>query len=102
MLRGRLPARVPPAGGHDGRLHMHRSIAIGPLAFAAALIPAMASASDDATKCPDLRGEWNGTGNRWSKPAPLTAEYQAIFEAGLAEQERGGQGNTPTFTCLPP
>jgi hypothetical protein len=50
-----------------------------------------------------LKGEWRGTGgNKWPTPAPLTAEYQAIFEAGLAEQERGGQGNTPTFTCLPP
>ena len=68
-------------------------------ALAALLMPVRAA---DEPKYPDLRGEWHGTGNRWPKPAPLTPEYQAIFEAGLAEQERGGQGNTPTFTCLPP
>ena len=33
--------------------------------------------------------------------APLTAEYQAIFEANLADQAAGGQGTDPTYTCLP-
>jgi hypothetical protein len=74
------------------------------LALAAALATSLAFArAGEELKYPDLRGEWRGTGgNKWPTPAPLTAEYQAIFEAGLAEQERGGQGNTPTFTCLPP
>ena len=40
----------------------------------------------------------NGVGQE----APLTLEYQAIFEAGQKEQSEGGQGNTPTFTCLSP
>jgi hypothetical protein len=47
--------------------------------------------------------------NQWdiTKPvgrgqqAPLTPEYQAIFEAGLADQEAGGQGNDPTGICIP-
>jgi len=57
----------------------------------------------DEMKYPDLRGEWRGTGgNKWPAPAPLTPEYQVIFDAGIADQEAGGQGNTPTFTCLPP
>jgi hypothetical protein len=33
--------------------------------------------------------------------APLTAEYQAAFEANLAAQAAGGQGNDPTYVCIP-
>lgn len=65
----------------------------------------------DETKYPDWKGQWRrpaGVGNQWdtSKPvskqeAPLTAEYQAIFEANLADQGAGGQGTDPTYTCLP-
>jgi hypothetical protein len=33
--------------------------------------------------------------------APLTAEYQAVFEANLAAQAAGGQGNDRTYVCLP-
>jgi hypothetical protein len=86
-----------------GDLAMFYRRTIGTLALAAALTAAIASArAADETRYPDLSGEWHGTGNRWPIPAPLTPEYQAIFEAGRVEQERGGQGNTPTFTCLPP
>jgi hypothetical protein len=34
--------------------------------------------------------------------APLTPEYQAIFEANLKDQAAGGQGTTPTYTCISP
>src|SRR2546421_9090414 len=34
--------------------------------------------------------------------SPLTPEYRAIFEGGMKEQSEGGQGTTPTFTCLSP
>ena len=37
-----------------------------------------------------------------ARPAPLTPEYQAIYEANLKDQEAGGHGDTPTVTCLPP
>jgi hypothetical protein len=33
--------------------------------------------------------------------APLTPEYQAIFEANLRDQAIGGQGNDVTRICLP-
>jgi hypothetical protein len=74
----------------------------------------------DETKYPDLKGQWRRTergdlaggagGLRYdpSKPptlgqgAPLTPEYQAIYEANLADQAEGGQGIESTFTCLPP
>jgi hypothetical protein len=76
----------------------------GMLALAAALATTtgVARAFDDS-KYPDLRGEWTGTGgNKWPTPAPLIAEYQAIFEANLRDQEAGGPGDTPTIMCLPP
>jgi hypothetical protein len=34
--------------------------------------------------------------------APLTPEYQAIYQADLAEQAAGGQGIDPTYRCLSP
>src|SRR5262249_7661344 len=38
-----------------------------------------------------------------AQQAPLTPEYQAMHEASLAEQERGGQGNWPSGArCMPP
>jgi hypothetical protein len=72
--------------------------------------PAAAPAFDD-TKYPDWSGQWRrpGMNLQWdpSKPmgrgqqAPLTPEYQAIFEAGLKSQAEGGQGNDPRYGCLP-
>ena len=73
-----------------------------------------ARALDDA-KYPDLKGQWvRAEGARGvgrfdpTKPpgrgqeAPLTAEYQAIYEANLADQASGGQGIDPTYRCLSP
>ena len=37
-----------------------------------------------------------------SQKAPLTPEYQAIYEANLADQAAGGQGTDPTYICLRP
>jgi hypothetical protein len=56
--------------------------------------------------------EWRkpvGIGNQWdqTKPlgraqeAPFTLEYQAIFEASLADIEAGGQGNDAPSRCVP-
>jgi hypothetical protein len=70
----------------------------------------------DPEKYPDLKGQWTRAivpgavgqpPHDPSKPfgrgqqAPLTAEYQAVFEANLADQAAGGQGNDPTYVCLP-
>jgi hypothetical protein len=93
---------------------------IGAIASTAALLLALpgAQASDD-TKYPDWKGQWIGgwtqrfpgvTGQPSYDPhksagrgqeAPLTPEYQAIFEASLADQASGGPGNEPQFACLP-
>jgi hypothetical protein len=68
----------------------------------------------DPSKYPDWSGPMRwiaavGGGNRYdpSKPtgrgqqAPLTPEYQAVFEAGLRDQAAGGQGANQTYSCLP-
>jgi hypothetical protein len=71
------------------------------------LLPGRASALDDA-KHPNLKGQWNRVvvpGARgqpsfdqtksWGpgQGAPLTPEYQKLFEASLADQQAGGHGN---------
>jgi hypothetical protein len=87
--------------------------AIGAISLALVLCAPVAGARawDDA-KYPDFNGQWKrppGIANQFdiSKPqgraqqVPLTPEYQAIFEAGLADQRLGGQGNDPTYVCIP-
>src|SRR5437868_3435386 len=89
---------------------------IGAIALVAVLIVTVidAHAWDDA-KYPDLKGQWiRAEGARGvgrfdpTKPpgrgqeAPLTAEYQTIYEANLADQAAGGQGVDPTYRCLSP
>src|SRR5262245_17104421 len=84
---------------------------IGSIALAAMLSVAIedAQAFDDALY-PDWSGGWARLGPaNWdsSKPrglgqqAPLTPEYQAIYEASLADQSRGGQGEDPGYRCRP-
>ena len=86
---------------------------VGAVTLAAALTAADAALAFDESKYPEFRGQWfrpAGVGVQWdsSKPlgrgqqAPLTPEYQKVLEASLADQAVGGQGNDPTFTCVPP
>jgi hypothetical protein len=75
--------------------------------------PIAAAHAQDLSKYPDWSGQWKkpeGIGNGpWdvTKPAgrgqqaPLTAEYQAIYEAKLAERAAGGLGGDPTAWCVP-
>lgn len=86
---------------------LHRS-SIGALA-ALWLTITGAAAFDDAIY-PNWKGQWSRIGGfQWdpTKPrgagqqAPLTPEYQAILEASVADQHRGGQGNYPGTQCLP-
>jgi hypothetical protein len=88
--------------------------AIGALALAAMLAIGAVPACADATY-PDWDGQWRNPtagrgGNPWdtTKPmglrqeAPLTPEYQAIFEASLRDQAKGGQGNSLGASCVLP
>ena len=41
---------------------------------------------------------------RWvqaGQKAPLTPEYQKVFDANLADMADGGQGNVPSWYCVP-
>jgi hypothetical protein len=93
-------------------------MALAALCIATSGVQAQIPSRDDASKYdparyPDWSGpmRWTQTrgGNRYdqNKPAgrgqeaPLTAEYQALFEAGLKDQAAGGQGANQTFSCLP-
>jgi hypothetical protein len=76
-----------------------------------ALMASAGARADDVSKLPDLKGQWLGVGadedSPWdpSKPpgaaqqAPLTPEYQAVYQASLAQQKAAGVKIT---SCLPP
>jgi hypothetical protein len=97
---------------------MRYARSIGALALMAALSATSADTfAFDEAKYPDLKGQWSrvrfpgivgppsfdqtklaGAGQQ----APLTPEYQLIFEENLKDQAAGGQGIDPTSTCLSP
>jgi hypothetical protein len=92
---------------------MHDRSFFGTMLLTAALCTTLgtAQAFDDG-KYPDWKGQWVRTtdAGRWdpTKPvglgqeAPLTPEYQAKFEASLADQAAGGQGLNLMSRCFPP
>jgi hypothetical protein len=83
-----------------------QDVALRAATLAAALLMTVAGAQAfDESKYPDFQGQWDRTtAPRWvdASKAPLTPEYRAIFEANVKDQAEGGQGDTPTFTCLSP
>ena len=104
---------------------MRFRVSIGAAVLAAVMTTTIGAAAADDAKYPDLKGQWRRTGTggllaggagglRWdeSKPPkptpslgqepPLTPEYQAIYEANLADMEKGGQGIDPTYSCVSP
>jgi hypothetical protein len=102
----------------NGKGNMLFRISIGAATLAAALGLIIGDAvAFDESKYPDWKGAWRrvavpGIAGQASydptkrggrgQEAPLTPEYQAIFEANLREQAAGGQGTDPTYTCLSP
>src|SRR5438874_6261713 len=86
---------------------------IGAIAAVTVLCSACSGAqAQDLSKYPDWSGQWKrpaGAGIQWdqTKPigrgqqAPLTPEYQARYEANLADQAAGGQGDDTTGQCIP-
>jgi hypothetical protein len=85
----------------------------GSVALAAAVIagPVAAQQPFDQAKYPAFAGQWQRVGPLGAydntKPpgrgqqAPYTPEYQAIFEANLAEVAQGKSGEDPVYTCIP-
>src|SRR5262249_53266829 len=90
----------------------------GMMALAGLTLTTEVAAAYAEGKYPDFDGYWRRAARTRSerigaafdptKPfgreerPPLTAEYQAIYDANLADMERGGQGIDPTYTCLSP
>src|SRR5262249_55927455 len=77
---------------------------------AGGVFSAAAAWAHDETNYPDWSGQWLRTGGIQSDPtrpigrgqqAPLTPEYQAIFEASLADQAVGGASNDARYSCFP-
>src|SRR5882762_5535540 len=92
---------------------MHYRNALGVIGLTLAATCSVAQAFDD-TKYPELWGQWigvriPGVGGQpafdptkpWGRgqQAPLTPEYQAIFEANLQDQAGGGFGTTWGWAC---
>jgi hypothetical protein len=85
--------------------------------MAAALTTADIARADDDSKYPaNWYGQWVRVVHRevevqgafvqtkpWGRgqEAPLTEEYQKVFEASMEDQKNGGLGNYPTARCLP-
>jgi hypothetical protein len=88
--------------------------------FGAMLLTALAMPTGDArawddAKYPNWKGQWSRLNSNQqgqavkfdpSKPsgtgqqAPLTPEYQKIFEDSMADQAKGGLGNYPSARCI--
>ena len=94
---------------------------IGASVLAAIAMNVGAALAFDESKYPDLKGQWRRAPNAVTTPGqgrfntfdptkgwgpaqqpPLTPEYQARFEANLADQAAGGQGIGVTYTCASP
>jgi hypothetical protein len=81
------------------------SLAATALAAALSMTFSGAQAFDDS-KYPDFKGQWTRVGNpNWVQPngpkAPLTPEYQAVYDANRAEMASGGPGDVPSTYCIP-
>ncbi|HLQ92205.1 MAG TPA: hypothetical protein VK148_19460 [Xanthobacteraceae bacterium] len=86
-----------------------RQIAIAAM-MAAMMLPAASLNAQDTGKYPDFSGQWKrppGAGIQWdqtkrpglTQQAPLIPEYQKIFEASIADQALGGQGENIRVNC---
>src|SRR5438128_1000626 len=106
------PSSNTPQMSEDG-IMLARGLII-PIVLAALLCITIADAwAFDESRYPAWSGGWTrergGKHGNWDpeKPrglgqqAPLTPEYQAVYEASLADQERGGQGVNPGYNCQP-
>jgi hypothetical protein len=107
----RLMVRRPTAKKY-GRSAMYPT-SIASIALAAALMmPASGARAADEPKYPDWSGQWSrvpdGGPPRYdtSKPlrkqeAPQKAEYEAMHQASMADQDAGGLGADTAYRCLP-
>src|ERR1700676_106026 len=93
-------------------LELSRTAAIAVVLVAALMTTTDGARAADDAKYPDWKGQWaripvqlpTQPSHDQTKPwgrgqqAPLTPEYQAVLEASIADQAKGGLGNFPTTT----
>jgi hypothetical protein len=80
-------------------------------AIAIALITTVGALAHDESKYPAWEGKWGrdpgpprydpSKPERRGQEPPLKPEYQAVFDASLADQALGGQGNNFIHRCIP-
>jgi hypothetical protein len=84
----------------------YRSSIVAIASLAALLLTVSAAAAFDQSKYPNWNGKWDRVGPpRWlqgNAKAPLTPEYQKIFDWNTADQKAGGHGWETSWMCLPP
>ena len=95
---------------------LERSSTAAMAVAAAALMLTIGGAAADDAKYPSWKGQWSrllvpGVGGQgafdqtrfWGRgqQAPLTPEYQKVWEDSMADQAKGGLGNYPPATCHP-
>jgi hypothetical protein len=90
---------------------MRNQNSIGTMALISVLAMTIAGArAFDGAKYPDWSGQWERIGGGSFDPnkrpgraqqPPLTAEYQSIWEANMAEAAAGGQSYNTQVHCLP-
>jgi hypothetical protein len=106
------PSRLWSPGPIAGEIMPYRAVAIPAMATVFLCTMLTASSALDDTKYPDFTGQWRPIGGPGrfdisksagrGQQAPLTPEYQTIFEANVKEQAAGGQGTTKTYRCFSP
>jgi hypothetical protein len=90
----------------------YRSGMVAFAAVAALCVTVAGTRAFDEARYPDLKGQWRAIGDPMrfdpskasgaAQQAPLTPEYQALFEASLKEQAAGGPGLAQTNSCISP
>jgi hypothetical protein len=93
-------------------MNAYRSLGGAIALFGALCVTVAETRAWDDAKYPNLKGQWRVVGGPMrfdtSRPwgpgqqAPLTPEYQALFEANVEDQEQGGQGLDRTYLCQSP
>ena len=78
---------------------------IGAIALAAMLMAPVGAQAFDESKYPNFKGQWSRVGApRWvarGEKAPLTPEYQKIYDTNLEAMKGGGPGDWPSSYCIP-
>jgi hypothetical protein len=88
---------------------------IGAIVLAALALPVVGARASDDAKYPNWKGQWSRINTNQQgqavkfdptrpsgvgQQAPLTPEYQKIFEDSMTDQAKGGLGNYPSARCI--